>query len=115
MINAKPLIAAATACLLAACAGPQDDRAAGMPNAHDMTGQELQALLANGLTLTLGGPGEGYSGVVALKSDGTGVGEATLSDGRILDISGTWTIEGNQFAGRGSTMISRKNARPGES
>ena len=69
----------------------------GAANAEDMTGEELQALLADGLTLTLGGPGEGYTGELRLEPDGTGVGEATLENGRKLDISGTWTIEGDQF------------------
>ena len=65
--------------------------------AEDMSGESLKSLLANGLTLMLGGPGEGYEGTLRLKADGTGVGSAVLDNGKKLDITGTWTIENNQF------------------
>lgn len=87
-------------CLLAAFAHAQERQVGGTGDTQFLTGAELQALLADGLTLTLGGPGEGYTGAIRLESDGTGVGEATLSDGQKLDVSGTWTIEGDQFCRR---------------
>ena len=65
--------------------------------AEDMSGESLKSLLANGLTLMLGGPGEGYEGTVRLEADGTGVGSAVLDNGKKLDITGTWTIEDDQF------------------
>ncbi len=65
--------------------------------AEEMSGENLKLLLANGLTLMLGGPGEGYKGTVRLEADGTGVGSAVLDNGKTLDITGTWTIEDNQF------------------
>ncbi len=65
--------------------------------AEDMSGEKLKLLLANGLTLMLGGPGEGYKGTVRLEADGTGAGSAVLDNGKKLDITGTWTIEDNRF------------------
>lgn len=96
------IISATTAlmCLFAACAGAQERQAGGTGDTKFLSGAELQALLADGLTLTLGGPGEGYTGTIRLGSDGTGVGRATLADGKRLNVSGTWTIEGDQFCRR---------------
>ncbi|WP_299622976.1 hypothetical protein [Pelagibius sp.] len=65
--------------------------------AEDLSGETLRSLLAKGLTLTLGGPGEGYTGVVRLTADGKGIGAALLDSGKMLDISGTWEIEGDTF------------------
>ncbi len=65
--------------------------------AEDMSGEDLKALLANGLPMKLGGPGEGYTGEVKLEADGTGAGSAVLDDGTKLDITGTWEVVGNQF------------------
>ena len=65
--------------------------------AEDMSGESLKSLLANGLTMMLGGPGEGYEGTIRLEADGTGVGSAVLDNGKKLDITGTWTIEDDQF------------------
>jgi hypothetical protein len=62
-----------------------------------MTGDELEALLGIGKTLTLGGPGAAYSGQVTLKSDGTGSGSAKTADGKDIEIGGVWYIQGNQF------------------
>lgn len=66
-------------------------------HADDMSGEDLKALLADGLTMKLGGPGEGYTGEVKLSLDGTGVGSAVLDDGKVLDIRGTWEVAGDQF------------------
>ncbi len=65
--------------------------------AQDMSGADLQALLKNGLTLELGGPGEGYQGKLRLEADGTGAGSAVSDSGETFDITGTWTIEGDEF------------------
>ena len=65
--------------------------------AQDLSGEALRSLLAKGLTLTLGGPGEGYTGVVRLTADGKGIGVAMLNSGKMLDVSGTWEIEGDTF------------------
>ncbi|NNG03543.1 MAG: hypothetical protein HKM95_05510 [Inquilinus sp.] len=97
MMKAKAIVTLATVCLLAACASPQGMQAGGMASRQDMTGEELRALLANGLTVKLGGAGEGYAGEVRLSPDGNGVGQATFEDGRSLDVTGTWTIEGDRF------------------
>lgn len=65
--------------------------------AEDMSGESLKSLLASNLTMKLGGFGEGYEGILRLESDGTGFGSATLDSGKELDITGTWTIEGDLF------------------
>lgn len=97
MVQAKATVAAAALCLMAACAGQQDMQAGTKGNPQDMTGEELRTLLADGLTLTLGGAGEGYTGRLTLEPDGTGVGAARFENGRRLDVTGTWTVEGDQF------------------
>ena len=65
--------------------------------AENMSGEAMKALLVDGLTLTLGGAGEGYAGSVRLEPDGRGVGGAITDSGKKLDITGTWTIQGDQF------------------
>jgi len=65
--------------------------------AEEMTGEELKALLANGLTLTLGGPMETYDGELRLDPDGKGMGYAEFENGNKIDITGTWEIRGDQF------------------
>src|SRR5689334_7902566 len=62
-----------------------------------MTGAELTALLSGGKTIGLGGKGEGYSGELTLNADGTGKGQAKTDDGKVLTLTGTWRIEGDQF------------------
>lgn len=62
-----------------------------------MTGDQLQALLADGLTMTLGGKGEGYLGELVLGADGTGNGSAKTDAGDTINIAGTWAIKGDQF------------------
>ena len=92
----KPL-AIATAGLLAVGACAQQNRSDAMASADNMTGIELQALLSEGRTLKLGGPGEDYVGEVTLEPDGRGDGQVSFTDGRVMEISGTWTIEGDRF------------------
>lgn len=65
--------------------------------AEEMTGDELRALLENGLTLTLGGPTETYDGELKLEPDGNGAGYAEFENGNRIDITGTWEIRGDQF------------------
>jgi len=65
--------------------------------ADDMTGAEIKALLAEGKTITLGGPGEGYQGKLTLNTDGTGKGSAKPDAGKAISISGKWKIKGNTF------------------
>ena len=96
-MTAKTLAAALGLSLAAALAVPQAAPARGTPGGAEMTGDELRALLANGLKLKLGGQGEDYIGEVTLKADGTGDGRAVFIDGRPFAVSGTWTIEGDRF------------------
>ena len=67
------------------------------PHPQDMTGDELRDLLADGLTLKLGGPGEGYTGEARLEPDGTGTGSAVSDEGERYDITGRWEIDGDRF------------------
>jgi hypothetical protein len=63
-----------------------------------MTGEELQAALSGGKTISLGGKGQGYSGELILNADGTGSGTAKTDDGsKQFTMTGTWRIEGGQF------------------
>lgn len=71
---------------------------AGSAVAQDaMTGDELEALLGTDRTITLGGPGAGYSGQLSLKADGTASGSAKSDDGTVTEIAGVWYIEGDRF------------------
>jgi len=62
-----------------------------------MTGDELEALLGDDKTIGLGGPGAGYAGELALKSDGTASGSAKTDAGKVIQIDGVWYIEGGKF------------------
>jgi hypothetical protein len=62
-----------------------------------MTGEEMSALTANGVTLQLGGKGMGYTGELVLSADGKGEGSATLDNGNTLSIVGTWVIKDDKF------------------
>jgi hypothetical protein len=68
-----------------------------MADETGMTGAELTALLANGKTIKLGGPGEGYNGELTLNADGTGKGQAKTDGGDVLALTGKWRIEGDHF------------------
>ena len=61
-----------------------------------MTNAELTALLGNGKTIGLGGPGTGYIGELAMNADGTGKGQAKTDKGRIIPVVGTWKIKDDQ-------------------
>lgn len=62
-----------------------------------MTGDELEALLGDDRTIGLGGPGTGYEGDLAFKSDGTATGSAKTDKGEVIQIEGVWYIVGNQL------------------
>lgn len=62
-----------------------------------MTGAELTALVGQGKTINLGGEGEGYSGTLEIKADGTASGSAKTDAGKKIVIKGTWAIEEGQF------------------
>ena len=62
-----------------------------------MTGKELTALLSNGKELTLGGPKEGYAGMLSISKDGTAKGQVKLDNGDVIQIEGKWHIAGNKF------------------
>lgn len=63
-----------------------------------MTGDELSALLGAGKRINLGGDGEGYSGVLDIKSDGTASGSAQVQVPRkTIPLDGTWKITENRF------------------
>ena len=71
--------------------------APGASRAEDMSGDKIRALIGDGITFKLGGPGEGYEGNIKLEPDGTGKGSAVLNNGKRLDVTGTWELEGDQF------------------
>ncbi len=62
-----------------------------------MTGTELKQLLESGITLKLGGEGEGYEGDLVLLPDGTGKGQWVTTKGKKGKIDGTWEIVGDEF------------------
>lgn len=62
-----------------------------------MSGADLAALLSDGRTVTLGGPGEGYSGELKLSADGKGSGVAKTDAGAVINIEGVWRIKGDRF------------------
>lgn len=86
-------ITIALAALLSLAAGTIDADAAGKV----MKGPQLETLLANGKTITLGGKGEGYVGTLVLAKDGTGSGSAKTDDGKTITLQGTWKIKGDKF------------------
>jgi hypothetical protein len=55
-----------------------------------MTGDELEALLGDDRTISLGSPDAGYAGELALKSDGTATGTAKTDKGEVIQIDGVW-------------------------
>lgn len=64
---------------------------------NQMTGEQLNQLLSEGKTLTLGGEGEGYEGELILNADGTGKGQWETTKGKKGKIDGTWEIVDNEF------------------
>jgi len=62
-----------------------------------LTGAQLTQLTGKGITLTLGGAGQGYQGTLKLSANGKGKGSAVTDAGDKISIVGTWTIEGDQF------------------
>ncbi len=62
----------------------------------DMTGEELTTLVGAGKKINLGGDGEGYSGSLDIKGDGTASGSIQVP-GNTIPIDGTWTIVQNRF------------------
>lgn len=62
-----------------------------------MNNDQLTQLTANGITLTLGGEGQGYVGTLKLKKDGTGKGSATTDAGGKIKIAGNWSIRDGKF------------------
>ena len=63
----------------------------------EMGQAELEALLKNGRTVQLGGPGMGYSGKLELRADGTGQGQAKTDAGDTINIKGNWEVRGGKF------------------
>lgn len=62
-----------------------------------MTNADLTGLLSGGKTLMLGGKGQGYEGSLTLNADGTGKGSAKTDAGAVINLTGTWSIKGDQF------------------
>lgn len=62
-----------------------------------MTTAQLQQLTAKGAALKLGGEGQGYSGTLKLKKDGTGKGSAKTDAGQKINFSGKWYVENDRF------------------
>lgn len=58
---------------------------------------DLEALLSGGRTVQLGGPGMGYAGVLELRADGTGRGQAKTDGGDTIIIRGTWEVRDGKF------------------
>ena len=65
-----------------------------------MTADQLTALTQNGITLQLGGKGQGYKGSLKLSKDGKGKGSALLDNGNKINIAGTWKVKGDKFCRR---------------
>ncbi|WP_282127544.1 hypothetical protein [Roseobacter litoralis] len=59
--------------------------------------KHLTTLTKNGITLTLGGEGQGYLGKLKLAKNGKGEGSAKTDSGQTIRIKGTWSIRGDQF------------------
>lgn len=62
-----------------------------------LTNEQLTQLTANGITLQLGGPGQGYTGTLKLTKNGKGKGSAVTDAGDKLTLTGTWSIEDGKF------------------
>ncbi len=62
-----------------------------------LTGAQLTDLTGKGITLKLGGAGQGYEGTLKLSANGNGKGSAVTDAGNKISIVGTWTIEGDKF------------------
>ena len=62
-----------------------------------MTAAQLDTLLKDGATITLGGKGEGYRGTLVLLKDGTAKGSAKTDQGNEIKIEGIWNIKGDKF------------------
>lgn len=62
-----------------------------------MTEAQLVKLTARGVVLKLGGEGEGYTGELTLKTDGSGKGSARTDAGKQIRISGTWVVRDGKF------------------
>lgn len=69
----------------------------------DMTGEELTALVGNGKKINLGGDGEGHSGSLDIKGDGTASWTVQVQ-GKTIDDGGTWTINQNRFCRKWRTF-----------
>lgn len=62
-----------------------------------MSDAELTALLADGETIRLGGPGLGYAGSLDVRADGSATGSAKTDAGATIRIDGTWTVRDGKF------------------
>jgi len=62
-----------------------------------LSNEQLVQLTENGITLELGGPGQGYNGSLKLTNNGKGKGSAKTDGGQTIKIKGTWQIQGNKF------------------
>ena len=62
-----------------------------------LTNEQLVQLTENGITLKLGGEGEGYVGSLKLSKNGKGKGSATTDSGDKISIVGTWKIVDGKF------------------
>ena len=71
--------------------------AAGASAQSGMSQADLEKLTRNGITLTLGGEGQGYSGSLKLNKNGKGRGSATLDNGNKINLQGAWVIRNGQF------------------
>jgi hypothetical protein len=58
---------------------------------------QLAQLTSKGVTLKLGGEGEGYSGSLKLNKNGSAKGGATTDAGDKISIAGKWRIADNKF------------------
>ena len=59
--------------------------------------EQLTQLTAKGVTLKLGGEGEGYSGSLKLNRNGSAKGGATTDAGQKITIAGKWRIADGKF------------------
>jgi hypothetical protein len=97
----KTLLLLATVLMLAAFPAAaqkaQKAQKAQTSQSKAMKGTEITALLKDGKTIRVTSAGKGYTGEVVLTADGKGAGTGKTSDGKTVQLAGTWSIKKNRF------------------
>jgi hypothetical protein len=87
------LLYSALLSILAACSVTDDQAHVAMKKF--MSGEAIRALLSRSRSLTV--TSADFRAWLTLRPGGTGVGFAMTKSGSLLDLSGTWQINGDQF------------------